>query len=61
LLRSWDRFLVPHLFSKAIFVYGTPIAIGRHEDIESARVRVERALNELERESEEHFDHLWEC
>jgi lysophospholipid acyltransferase (LPLAT)-like uncharacterized protein len=49
-LASWDRFLVPLPFSRGLFVYGDPIEVPREADetlMEEARLRVERALNEL--------------
>jgi lysophospholipid acyltransferase (LPLAT)-like uncharacterized protein len=39
-------------FTRAVFVYGTPICVPRDGDVEQWRVRVEEALNELEREAE---------
>lgn len=59
LLRSWDRMVVPMPFTRALFLYGEPIVVGREADVEAERVRVERALNELERAANEHFDELW--
>ena len=47
---SWDRMVVPLPFSRAVFLYGDPISISRGEDVEAARLRVERALNELANE-----------
>ena len=44
--------VVPMPFSRAIFLYGAPIAVARDADVEAERVRVERALNELEAEAE---------
>ncbi|HXG58230.1 MAG TPA: hypothetical protein VNL91_04335 [Thermoanaerobaculia bacterium] len=51
--------VVPLPFSKAIFVYGEPVRIARDEDVEQARIRVERALNALADEAERNFDALW--
>jgi lysophospholipid acyltransferase (LPLAT)-like uncharacterized protein len=44
---SWDRMVVPMPFSRAVFLYGDPIFIGRDEDVEQARRRVESAMNGL--------------
>jgi lysophospholipid acyltransferase (LPLAT)-like uncharacterized protein len=49
-LNSWDRFLVPRPFSRGLFVYGDPIRVPREADagaLEEARIRVERALNDV--------------
>ncbi|MCX6559477.1 MAG: lysophospholipid acyltransferase family protein [Candidatus Aminicenantes bacterium] len=49
--RSWDRFEVPRLFSRAVALFGEPIEIPRGiegEALESERLRVERILRELD-------------
>ncbi len=46
-LPSWDRMKVPKPFSRAALLLGDPITIEREDDLEGARVRVERAMNEL--------------
>lgn len=53
---SWDRMVVPLPFSRAVFLYGDPISISRDEDVEAARLEVERALNELTDDAEGYFD-----
>ena len=55
-MASWDRMVVPLPFSRAVFLYGDPISISRDEDVEEARLRVERALNELSERAEHYFD-----
>jgi lysophospholipid acyltransferase (LPLAT)-like uncharacterized protein len=44
---SWDRMVIPHPFSAAVFIYGDPIYVERDEDVEQARRRVETAMNAL--------------
>lgn len=40
-LRSWDRTLLPKLFSKGLFVYGAPIRVPRQaDDAEQERLRL---------------------
>ena len=53
---SWDRMVVPMPFTRAAFLYGDPISIARDEDVEAARVRVERAMNELAEAADGYFD-----
>ena len=48
--------IVPYPFSRAAFLYGDPISIGRDEDVEAARARVEKALNDLANQAEHYFD-----
>lgn len=48
-LNSWDRFVVPPLFSKGIIIYGAPIFIESNDEIglENARIALENSLNEV--------------
>ncbi len=49
-LASWDRTLIPRLFSRGLFVYGEPIMVSRDVDdegMEHYRLRLENALNTL--------------
>jgi lysophospholipid acyltransferase (LPLAT)-like uncharacterized protein len=43
-LASWDSFLIPAPFARCALVVGEPVRIGRHDDREEARGRLERAL-----------------
>lgn len=45
-LRSWDRFLVPYPFARAVIVFGRPVHVPRDADRERARVGLEAALRE---------------
>ncbi len=49
---SWDRMVVPLPFSRAVFLYGDPISISRDESVETARRKVEGALNTLAEQAE---------
>jgi lysophospholipid acyltransferase (LPLAT)-like uncharacterized protein len=46
---------VPYPFSRAAFLYGDPISIARDEDVETARLRVERAMNDLAEKADRYF------
>lgn len=49
-LRSWDRTLVPKLFSRGLFVYGDPIRVSRNADREEqqrVRLAIEGELDRL--------------
>jgi lysophospholipid acyltransferase (LPLAT)-like uncharacterized protein len=62
LLRSWDRFEIPHLFSRGLFHFGAPIAVPRRltdEEMEAYRLQVEETLNNLSDEAERDFDRLY--
>ena len=61
-LSSWDRFEVPHPFTRALFVYGDPIEVPRDlsdEGFEEIRARLERTLVSLSEEGERDFERLW--
>jgi len=44
--------IVPHPFSRAIFLYGEPIVVPREGEVEEWRITVERRMNELADEAE---------
>lgn len=61
-MRSWDQFVVPRPFTRAIFLYGDPIHIPREladEEAERYRVTIEQTLNGLAERGEREFDALW--
>jgi lysophospholipid acyltransferase (LPLAT)-like uncharacterized protein len=49
---SWDRFLVPYPFARAVWVNGEPIRVGPDDDLEEAALRVERGILAAEAEAE---------
>ena len=59
LLRSWDRFIVPLPFTRAIFAYGEPMVVARGADVEQARLQLEREMNSLADRTEVNFEELW--
>jgi lysophospholipid acyltransferase (LPLAT)-like uncharacterized protein len=46
-LASWDRFLVPLPFARAVAVFGKAATVARDADRETARADLERALREV--------------
>jgi lysophospholipid acyltransferase (LPLAT)-like uncharacterized protein len=46
-LATWDAFLVPAPFARAVLVFGAPMSVGRDDDRDKARAAVERALFEI--------------
>lgn len=49
-LRSWDRTLLPKLFSRGVFVYGTPVIVPRDADAhgqERKRLELEAELDRI--------------
>lgn len=55
LVRSWDEFVVPHPFARAVVVFGDPIRVpadASRETLEAARQALEAALRRLTREAD---------
>jgi len=48
--------IVPIPFTRAAFLYGDPIEVARNEDVEAARLRVERAMNALAEKADHYFE-----
>ncbi len=58
-LKSWDRFLMFHPFSRVVAVYGRPCSINpdlNSEEFESARQRVESILCQLDEKADKYFE-----
>ncbi len=58
-LKSWDRFLFFHPFSRIVAIYGRPMTVHHdldEEGFETERQRVEQALRMLDAEADSHFD-----
>jgi hypothetical protein len=51
--------VVPLPFTRAIFLYGEPIVVPRHGDVEEWRNTVEVRMNALADEAEREFENLW--
>jgi lysophospholipid acyltransferase (LPLAT)-like uncharacterized protein len=43
-LHTWDAFMIPAPFARCALVFGDAIAVGRDDDRDEARARLERAL-----------------
>ncbi|AMV72672.1 lysophospholipid acyltransferase family protein [Desulfuromonas carbonis] len=48
---SWDRFLLPYPFSRAIFRYAAPVCHQRGEDREAFLARLQEAMEENDRQA----------
>lgn len=56
-LNSWDRFVVPPLFSNGVIIYGEPIFIENDDDTEKTRLLFENSLIEVTQSA----DFLMDC
>jgi lysophospholipid acyltransferase (LPLAT)-like uncharacterized protein len=54
-LRSWDGMIVPKPFAEGVMVVGSPVVIDRSEDHESARLRIQEALDEVTRRADAYW------
>jgi lysophospholipid acyltransferase (LPLAT)-like uncharacterized protein len=55
---SWDGFILPHLFSKGVFIWGEPIFVGEDadkEEIGKKRTELEVSLKELTKKADSYF------
>ena len=50
--RSWDRFLFPYPFARAVYCYGPPQYFLREESLEQCRQRLQAAMEENQRQAE---------
>ncbi len=51
-LNSWDRFVVPLPFSRAVVIYGEPLEVRPDDDGEAARLALEEQLIAINRRAE---------
>jgi len=57
-LSSWDRFLIPKPFSKAVIMLGKPIQVSDEatsEELEEKRIDLEKQLEELTQKADDYF------
>jgi lysophospholipid acyltransferase (LPLAT)-like uncharacterized protein len=57
-LRSWDGMIIPKPFSRGVAIRGEPIMVGADEDLESASIRIQDALNEITLRADRYWDAL---
>lgn len=50
---SWDRFMIPYPFSRGVLYVGDPVRYEKGEDMESFRLRVESALQDVNEKADE--------
>jgi hypothetical protein len=53
ILKSWDKYLIPKPFGTVRIVGGEPIFVRKEDGIEEMCLRVQNALNHVEREAEQ--------
>ena len=56
--KSWDRFIIPHPFTRVVIIYGEPVYLHRdssEEDIELKRTELEKRLTEMTENADRYF------
>lgn len=54
--KSWDRYMIPKLFSRARIIFGEPIGVppkATDEEVEAIRVEFERRIHDAQRLADE--------
>ena len=46
-LRSWDEFMIPYPFAKAVLIYGEPVEVGGNSNLEEKRSELEERLKKI--------------
>ena len=55
--KSWDRYMIPKPFSRALIICGEAFYVAPEDDIESKRAELERVMGEQSRETQAVFGH----
>ncbi len=55
-LKSWDKFIIPIPFSRALVVYGEPVYVSKKDDIEEKRTEIELALQHTTQFADSYFN-----
>jgi len=61
LAKSWDRYLVPLPFSRALLIAGDPIFVPKtasEEEVEAIRLKLQEEINRLEEVAERECGHV---
>jgi lysophospholipid acyltransferase (LPLAT)-like uncharacterized protein len=53
--KSWDRFLFPCPFAKAVLIYGDPVEVTENSDLEDKRLELERKLMEITEKADAYY------
>lgn len=55
--QSWDRFLLPYPWGKAVYIYGEPLVYGEQESAEEFLARLQAAMDATNRCAGEYLKH----
>ena len=57
--KSWDRFIIPHPFTRVVVIYGEPVYVTRdssEEEIEEKRIELEKRLTEMTDRADRYYN-----
>ena len=54
-LKSWDGFLIPCPFARAILIYGSPLEVSQGSNLEDKRLELEQELREITTEADAYY------
>src|SRR3972149_1958861 len=58
IFKSWDRFIIPHPFTRVVVIYGEPVYVTRdssEEEIEEKRIELEKRLTEMTDRADQYY------
>ena len=58
-LKSWDRFIIPHPFTRVVVIYGEPVYVHRdssEDEIEEKRAELEKRLVEMTEKADHYYN-----
>ncbi len=61
ILSSWDRFIIPKPFSRAVIMLGQPVYVPANcsaEGLEEIRIRLERQMRELTSKADNYYQNV---
>lgn len=53
---TWDSFIIPYPFTRAVVIYGEPLYVQRDDTVEDKRMELETRLNDIMRKADNYYD-----
>ena len=63
LVKSWDRYMVPLPFARAVLIFGEPVVVpksAKEEEVEAIRLKLQSEIHRLHAEAEAKFGYVTE-
>lgn len=55
---SWDRFLLPCPFAHGVYLFGDPVFLERHADLEQCRQRLQEAMEQTHAQAQQYLERI---